>query len=102
MITDAEEAVIRIATLEKRIESEREFIKRMQAFQRGGKGVVDYLEYDSLKANKHSHKKKKSRKKRPRRNFFTWHRGSISPHYIIKDAEERIEFLKLKLENDNE
>ena len=102
MITESEEVTIRIAALEQRIEREHDFIERMKAIQRAGKGVVDYIEYDSLSSNKHSHKKKKSRKKRPRRRFFTWNEFCISPYHVIADAEERIKFLKLKLGDNNE
>lgn len=102
MITNAEEAAIRIAALRKRIKREEEFIQRMLALQRAGKGVTDYIEYDSLTSNKHSHKKKKGRKKRPRRRFYTWNEHAFSPYHIIADAEERIAFLELRLGESNE
>jgi len=85
---------IRIAALKRVIEREHDFIQRMLAMQRAGKGIAPYASYDSLKATKRSHLKSKKKKKKTKRRFYTWNWDSISPYKVIADARNRIEILK--------
>ena len=101
-MNESELIAIRIAALERRIERERDFTKRMLALQRAGKGIADYADYDSLRATKRSHLKSKKKKKKTKRRFYTWDWATISPYQVIADARKRINMLKQQQGESNE
>ena len=91
----------RITGLKSRIKREEGFIKRCQAKQQAGIGLVRPKSYDPLaKDAKIQHiKKAKSRKKSDVwHNFFTIQYWFIDPHEVIKEAKGKIEVLELELE----
>lgn len=90
----------RIAGLKSRIKLQQDFIKRCQAKQKAGLGLVKPSPYKSLARNaKSQHRIKSKRRKKGEVwiNYFTWDWSNISPHQIIKETEERIKMLELKL-----
>ena len=84
---------MRIQALNQRIQDQKDFIKRCQAKQRSGKGLVPDMTFNSLASGaKDAHKKKKTRRKKSDvwHNYFTWTIFNISPHDVISHAETRI------------
>ena len=91
----------RISALKSRIESEEDFIKRCQAKQRAGLGLIRPSSYDPLARDAQTqHRKKPKRRKKSDvwHNFFTIADGFIDPHFVIKETKEKVEVLKLELE----
>lgn len=96
----------RIDALKQRVIDQHEFIERCQQRQRSRdwktQGLVPARTYDSLAVQRSGgrYKRKPARRKKADvwRNFFTWNQFNVSPHQVIKHAEERIARLKIKLQ----
>jgi hypothetical protein len=105
----------RIAALKQRIVDQQEFVERCQQRQRSThwktQGLIPANTYDSIMVQivggKYKKKGKTRRKADVWHNFFCWSDPAMFPYTIIKDAEERIARLEIRLqelekEQDNE